>query len=216
MVRAPKTSHVMDFRVAGQRLALATRISLAAVLVASHFTTTSPYVYPHYVLIILLHRYGLSRYFGVRLRPWQSVYISVAVFLHPMGGLYGWYGSVWWFDHLTHTASATLVAAIGFTVARAHRTRAGVHHWFVPGFTIAFVMAAGHLWEVIETYTPLLTVYGPNDTLWDYVFDFVGGLLVVTFGDRLLSNPPAQLAERVEALDDDHPLVALVGSGEPR
>lgn len=179
-------------------LAVALRVALAGVLVASHFTTTSPYVYPHYVLIILFHPPVLRRFFGVRLRPWQTVYVAIPVFLHPMGGLYGWYASVWWFDHLTHTASATLVAAIGFTIARAHEARSGAHPWFVPAFTLAFVMTAGFVWEVTETLTPLLTVYGPNDTFWDYVFDFVGGLLVVLLGDRFLARPAEQLAEHAE------------------
>lgn len=189
-----------------------TRLLLAAVLVASHVLSTSPYVYPHYVLIILFHPPFLRRVFGVRLRPWQTVYVAVPVFLHPMGGLYGWYASVWWFDHLTHAASATLVASVGFTLARAYETRRGVHPWFVPAFTIAFVMAAGFVWEVVETLTPLLTVYGPNDTFWDYVFDFVGGAIVVALGDRLLPGPPAQLADHVDAIDVDLPLAGAVGS----
>lgn len=196
----------------GHRVALVLRILLASVLVASHFVTTSPYVYPHYVLIILFHPPFLRRVFGVRLRPWQTVYVAIPVFIHPMGGLHGWYASVWWYDHLTHTASATLVASIGFTLARAHERRSPVNPWFVPAFTIAFVMTAGFVWEVVETLTPLLTVYGPNDTFWDYVFDFVGGLIVVAFGDRLLPGPAAQLAEHVDDLDVNLPLVGVAGS----
>ena len=212
----------MTERGAGVReLALAIRLVLAGVLVGSHFVTDSPYVYPHYVLIILLHPPFLRRAFDVRLRPWQTVYVSIPVFLHPMGGLFGWYSTVWWFDHLTHTASATLVASIGFTLARAHASRSAdassrVHRWFVPAFTIAFVMAAGFVWEVVETYTPLLSVYGPNDTFWDYVFDFVGGLVVLALGDRLLPEPAEQLAGRLDELDVDLPLPGTVESERSR
>ena len=181
----------------GRLLAGVVQVVLAGTLVTSHVTTSSPYVYPHYVLLILGHP-ALLRRFGVRIAPWQIVWISAALFFHPMGGLYGLYRSIWWFDHLTHTMSATLVAAIGYTLVGAYRRRTGVPRWVVPAFTIAFVMAAGHLWEVIETYTPLLTVYGPNDTLWDYVFDFVGGILVVAFGPRFLADGATGLAEHVE------------------
>ena len=196
-------------------IALVLRVALAGVLVWSHFVTTSPYVYPHYVLIILFHPPFLRRIFGVRLRPWQTVYVSLPVFLHPMGGLYGWYSTVWWFDHLTHAASASLVAAIGFTIARAHERRAAPDPWFVPSFTIAFVMTAGVLWEVIELYTPLLTVYGPNDTFWDYVFDLVGGLLVVLLGPRFLARPAEQFTERLEEVDVDLPLPGTVETERP-
>lgn len=190
-------------RTAPGVLALGIRIVLAGILVASHFVADSPYVYPHYVLIILLHPPFLRRIFDVRLRPWQTVYVAIPVFLHPMGGLFRWYSTVWWYDHLTHLASATLVAAIGFTLARAHASRSRVHRWFVPAFTIAFVMTAGFVWEVVETFTPLLTVYGPNDTFWDYVFDFVGGLIVVVLGDRLLTDPADQLADRLDGVLSD-------------
>ena len=203
-------------------LALAVRLALAGTLVASHFVTDAPYVYPHYVLIILLHPPFLRRFFGVRLRPWQTVYVAIPVFLHPMGGHYGWYRTVWWFDHLTHFASATLVAAIGLTLARAHAARVRrasrprVSPWFVPAFTVAFVMGAGFLWEVIETLTPLLTVYGPNDTFWDYVFDFLGGLVVVALGNRLFPEPPAQLADRLDELGLDASVSAAPGSEQSR
>lgn len=197
-------------------LALAIRLLLAGVLVGSHFVTDSPYVYPHYVLIILLHPPFLRRVFGVRLRPWQTVYVSIPVFLHPMGGLFRWYSTVWWFDHLTHFASATLVAAIGFTLASAYASGTRIHPWFVPAFTVAFVMTAGWIWEVVETLTPLLTVYGPNDTLWDYVFDFLGGVAVVALAPRLLPGPAEQLAERVEEVDLDLPVPAAIETERTR
>ena len=197
-------------------LAMATRFLLAGVLVGSHFVTTSPYVYPHYVLIILLHPPFLRRVFGVRLRPWQTVYVAIPVFLHPMGGLFGWYRTIWWFDHVTHFASATLVASIGYTLARAYASGPRIHRWFVPAFTVAFVMTAGWIWEVVETVTPLLTVYGPNDTFWDYVFDLLGGLAVVVLAPRLFVEPAEQLAERIEEVDLDLPVPAAIESDRTR
>ncbi|MFB6106816.1 MAG: hypothetical protein ABEJ70_07570 [Halobacteriaceae archaeon] len=168
----------------------AIQVVLAGTLVAAHAVSTSGYVYPHYVLLIVGHPW-LCRRVGIRLRPWQVAYVSVALFLHPMGGLFGLYASIWWFDHLTHAMSATLVAAIGYVAVRglwsAGRESLGPT-WRARLFAFAFVMLAGVAWELIEELTPLLTVYGPNDTLWDYVFDGVGGLLVVIAGERALAN----------------------------
>lgn len=171
------------------------QLGLAGGLALSHFVTASPYVYPHYVLLILLHPMILRRGFGIHLRPWQVGYVSAGLFLHPLGGLYGLYSTVWWFDHATHTLSATLVAAIGFVIVSAYDRRVGP---LLPGaiaaFTFAFVMSAGVLWELVETLTPILTVYGYNDTVLDYVFDAVGGLLVIVLGPRLLRPATAALA----------------------
>lgn len=184
-------------RTPGRSLATVVQVVLAAILVASHLVSTAPYYYPHYVLLILGHQPALRRV-GIRLAPWQSLWIATALFLHPMGGLFGLYRSVWWFDHLTHAMSATLVAAIGFTTARAYRRLGGGPGWVVPAFTIAFVVVAGLLWELLETYTPLLTVYGPNDTLWDHVFNLLGGVVVAVWGPRFLDDAATGLAARFE------------------
>lgn len=181
-------------------VAWAVQLGFGSALVASHFVTESPYVYPHYVLLILLHPALLDRGFGLRIPPWQVVYVSFALFAHPIGGLYGFYASVWWFDHLTHTLSATLVAAIGYTLADAARRYAGGPRWLVPAFAMAFVLSAGLLWEFVELHVDWLTVYSYNDTLLDYVFNTLGGLLVVIAGPRVLSPRTSGLAERIEAV----------------
>ncbi|MDX1746273.1 MAG: hypothetical protein R3324_10075, partial [Halobacteriales archaeon] len=95
-------------------VAVLAQLVLAVGLAASHLVTETNYLYPHYVLLILGHPALIRRVFGFRLRPWQIGYISAALFLHPIGGLYEFYESIWWFDHLTHTLSATLVAALGY------------------------------------------------------------------------------------------------------
>lgn len=173
------------------------QLGLAGALVAAHFETTTPFLYPHYVLLIVLHPF-LLRYAGIGVPPWQRVYISTALFLHPIGGLYGLYKDIWWYDHLTHFLSATLVASIGYVLARSHAHRAQPHPWFVPVFTVAFVLAAGFVWELAEPLTPFLTVYGPNDTWWDYVFNLLGGLLVVAAGRFVLADAAAGLARRLD------------------
>mgnify|MGYP006279738851 CR=1 FL=1 len=170
------------------------QLALAAVLTAGHTVTPTNYVYPHYVLLILAHPLLVKRFLGLRLDPWQIAYISAALFLHPFGGLFELYETIWWFDHVTHTLSATLVAAIGYTLIRAWTVRTGGFPLAVPVGTFVVVMTGGHLWELLELHVDWLTVYSYNDTYWDYVFNALGGLLVVVFGRFTLDAGARQVA----------------------
>lgn len=170
------------------------QIVLASALAASHFVSHAPYLYPHYILLILVHPLLVRRTLGLTLPPWQIAYISFALFAHPIGGLFGYYMTVWWFDHLTHTLSATLVAAIGYTLVRALEFRGVDVRFLVPTFTFAVVMTGGLIWETVEVYVDWLTVYSYNDTLWDYVFDALGGVLVILLGRWTLDDGARQVA----------------------
>lgn len=185
------------WRSADGLLAGLVQLGLASTLVASHFTTTSPYVYPHYVLLILFHPLIL-RLVSISVSPWQRVYIATALFLHPMGGLFGFYNTIWYFDHITHFMSATLVSSIGYVLARSRWGHSGIGRWLVPAFTMAFILTAGFVWEIIEILTPVLTVYGPNDTAMDYVFNTVGGLVVIAFGRYVLAEAADDLDTRID------------------
>ena len=65
----------------------------------------------------------LERDYDVPMDAGLTLWITGAVFLHALGtvGLPGmeesFYRSVWWWDHLTHALSASIVAAVG---GRAH------------------------------------------------------------------------------------------------
>ena len=130
-----------------------------------------------------------SRY-GVEFRPWQRVYIGTAMLTHAIGML-GPYDDTWWWDHVTHTHSATLVGGFVHAVARRRgrdpRPR-----------VLAAVVGLGLLWELLEYAVhaitdrlgvdPVLIPYSTRDTLVDIVFNLLGALLVLAFGDRLLRN----------------------------
>jgi xanthosine utilization system XapX-like protein len=132
----------------------------------------------------------VERRFGVELRPWQRVYVAAAMVNHSVGML-GPYDDVWWWDHLTHTHSATLLGGVVFAVARRRGRDPGPR-------VVAVVVCAGVLWEVAEYaihatarrlgVEPVLVTYGRSDTLFDLLFDLVGALLVVVLGDYLLDN----------------------------
>ena len=137
-----------------------------------------------------------ERRYDVAFEPWQRAYLNAAMLTHAVGML-GPYDDVWWWDHLTHTHSATLLGGFDFTAAR-HRGRDPRPR------VVAAVACAGVLWELGEysvhatanrlELEPLLVSYGPRDTLFDLVFDLVGAVLVLLLGDRLLENltPPAE------------------------
>ncbi|WP_254763828.1 hypothetical protein [Natrinema marinum] len=131
-----------------------------------------------------------ERRYDIEFQAWQRVYLQSAMLTHAVGML-GPYDDVWWWDHLTHTHSATLLGGAVFAAARRRgrdpRPR-----------VVAIVAVAGVLWEIGEYVVhtvadwvglePLLVTYGRADTLFDLVFDLVGALLVLVFGDRVLGN----------------------------
>ena len=132
----------------------------------------------------------VERRYDVRFRPWQRVYTEIAMLAHAVGML-GPYDETWWWDHVTHTLSATL---LGGAVHAAARRRGRDPRSRV----LAVVVGGGVLWECLEYAVhalsdryglePVLIPYSARDTLLDLWFDLLGALLVVLFGDRLLRN----------------------------
>jgi hypothetical protein len=159
----------------------------------------------------------LERDYSVTLDAGLVLWVTAAVFLHAWGtvglpGLGSFYANVWWWDHLTHTLSATLVAAVGYSIARAldeHSDAVYFPPQFMFGFILLFVVAAGVVWEVVEFLVALaatrtgsdavLTQYGLDDTMLDLLFDTVGGILVALWGSSQLSGVVEHLVARLES-----------------
>jgi hypothetical protein len=144
---------------------------------------------PAPVVVELLAPVVLAR--EVVLGPTLPVWLAVAGVLHSLGML-GVYESTWWWDHLTHTVSAALVAALlyaGVLVAFPNTAGTGGPSGAVVVATVAFTLAVGGLWELLELVArevserfdvePALVYYGWRDTVLDLGFDVVGALLVV-------------------------------------
>lgn len=125
--------------------------------------------------------------------PELAVWAAVAGFLHSVGML-GPYDTVWWYDHVTHSVSAALLAALVYagllaTVADAWSTLA------VAAATVGYAFLAGVAWEGLELLAravgerydvePVLVQYGWRDTAYDLAFDVVGTLAVVALDVRL-------------------------------
>jgi hypothetical protein len=157
----------------------------------------------------------LERDYQLPMDPALTLWISAAVFLHALGtaGLPGdtvnLYRSVPWWDHLTHTLSSSIVAAVGYATARAielHSDGVSLPGRFMFVFILLFVLAFGVFWEVIEfgvaglaqlTGTQrVLTQYGLEDTMLDLLFDTLGGLVVAVWGTAHLTDFVGVLEER--------------------
>ncbi|QLG60837.1 hypothetical protein [Halorarum salinum] len=138
---------------------------------------------------------GLSLEFG-EVGPVLSLWIGVAGFLHCLGML-GLYESVPWWDHVTHTVSAALVAALvyaGVLVGARQSPHVPPGPLTVGGATVLSTLAIGVFWELVELVArdvgesldvePVLVHYGWRDTALDLGFDAVGALAVVLLDVR--------------------------------
>ena len=160
----------------------------------------------------------LERDFEIPMDAGLTLWITSAVFAHAFGtvGL-PWtplspYQSVWWYDHLTHGLSASVVAAVGYATARAldvHSDAVTLPPGFMTLFIFLFVLAFGVFWEVTEFsisevsavlgFSSVLTQYGLEDTMLDLVFDMVGGAVVALWGGAYLNDVVSALAARLDA-----------------
>ena len=160
----------------------------------------------------------LQRDFELPMDAGLTLWITAAVFLHAFGsvGLPGTalspYQSFWWYDHVTHALSASVVAAAGYATVRAldvHSDDVNFPREFMVLFIFLFVLAFGVFWEVIEfTVSELssvlgsgsiLTQYGLEDTMLDLVFDTVGAAVVAVWGGARLSGVAQALATRLDS-----------------
>jgi hypothetical protein len=157
----------------------------------------------------------LERDYDIELDPALVLWITLAVFLHGFGtvGLPGAeahpYRAVPWWDHMTHTFSASLVAGAGYVTVRGldeHTDAVSFPSRFVFVFILLFTMAFGVFWEVIEfaialiadaTGAPsVLTQYGLEDTMKDLLFDTLGGIVVGLWGTAHLTGVTNAVVER--------------------
>lgn len=156
----------------------------------------------------------LARDFDIQVDAGLVLLLTTALFLHTLGML-GLYSGVWWYDHVTHTLSAMLVAGVGYTATRAvdrYSDAIYLPREFLALYIVLFTLAAGVFWEVLEflarelaewlALDPVLVQYGLGDTLVDLVFDTVGAVAVALFGterfDGLVDRLSEWLHRRVE------------------
>lgn len=129
--------------------------------------------------------------------PVLSVWLATAGLVHTIG-MFGPYDTVWWWDHVTHTLSATLLAAIVYAILlAAEPSVAGVElggAGRIAG-TIGITVALGVVWEFLELgareagktrgVDPILEFYGLRDTGLDIAFDALGAVIVLLLDLRI-------------------------------
>ncbi|GAA5063838.1 hypothetical protein GCM10025751_52610 [Haladaptatus pallidirubidus] len=132
----------------------------------------------------------IERQYDIKFQPWQRVYTGIAMLMHAVGML-GPYDDTWWWDHITHTLSASLLGgAVHVAAQRCGRDP--------QRSVLTAIVGGGVLWEVMEyaihgltdrlDLEPVLIPYSARDTIVDLFFNLLGALLVLLFGDRLLQN----------------------------
>jgi hypothetical protein len=159
-------------------------------------------------LVITVLPAVLERNYDLPLDPWLGVWITTAVFLHTLGSA-GLYGLIYWWDNLTHAMSASLVAAVGYTAARAvdlHSDDIHVPRRFVFVYIFVVVLSFGVIWELFEFgldiiadetgITMPLAQHGLDDTVRDLMFNSLGALLVALFGQVHLTDVAETVRER--------------------
>lgn len=160
----------------------------------------------------------LERDHEIPMDPALTLWITGAVFLHALGtvGIPGsglsFYRSVWWYDHVTHALSASVVAAASYATIRAIDLHSEDIH-LPPRFTFVFVLlftiAFGVFWEVVEFAiaevaaligsTSVLTQYGLEDTMMDLLFDVLGGVVAAVWGTAYLTDVVGAVRDRLDA-----------------
>lgn len=154
---------------------------------------------PLYGVAILVVPPFVGRLCRQRFGPIQRVWVSVGLAIHPTGALYDLYQLLWWYDHLAHFASASLVAGLAYLVVVAVVTAGRDRD--VPAAAHALVLASmvlvGISWELFELQVTYLHVAGPEDTLADMSYNLVGWLAVAPRWHSLLTVMPRRLAGRL-------------------
>ena len=170
------------------------------------------------LLVTFLPAY-LERNYKFAMNVGLVLWITVAMFLHAFGTLplpaldfLSPYSATWWWDHMTHALSSSLVAGVAYATVVALDEHSEFVHMppkvlFV--FMLMFVLAFGVVWELLEFYISVgaalvgadtvLTQYGLEDTVLDMFYNTVGGLLVAVFGSAHLSGVSRELAARLDA-----------------
>lgn len=146
--------------------------------------------------------------------PFQFNFLIVfALFLHVVGGFYGFYDTISWWDHLTHAMSASLVASLGLVfVVSIDRYYESIclPKTFIAFFIIMFTMAFGVIWELtefgVDELTGSLMQYSLDDSMLDMLFDGFAGFFVAAATTQYLfkHTTPKEFAESfdVEAARD--------------
>ena len=140
----------------------------------------------------------IERKYDLPLDPWLALWVTAAVFLHTLGSS-GLYAHISWWDHVTHSLSASLVAGAGYTAARAidiHHDRISIPSEVSFVYIFVVVLSFGVVWELFEFGLDVISAasglqmplaqHGLEDTIKDLMYNSLGALVVAVFGQAHL------------------------------
>lgn len=115
--------------------------------------------------------------------------ITLLIFLHTFFGEWmRFYEKVWIWDKILHIYGTAVISILAFMIVYTlHYTRKiRITLPLVGLFTIAFAMAVGALWEIGEFIIDKAfnkdTQNGLDNTMWDIINDFIGGIFIAVIG----------------------------------
>jgi len=137
----------------------------------------------------------IKRKFEVVL-PWELTLLMVtALYIYVAGNIRGWYEIFYpIYDKAAHFLTAVLVAILGFVsvVILDKFTEIKMNRIMIVLFTIIFTVAIGAFWEIDEFLCDQLfgtaLQKGLEDTMWDLIFDFIGGCVIALLGNFYLKR----------------------------
>ncbi|MBI5810298.1 MAG: hypothetical protein HZB21_03805 [Deltaproteobacteria bacterium] len=115
--------------------------------------------------------------------------ITLSLFLHTfMGEGLSLYKRLWLFDKMLHLYGSAVIALLAFlfvyTLHYTKKVRLTVP--LIGFFTVIFALAAGGLWEMgefgVDNIFGKQTQDGLDDTMYDMINDFIGGVIVAMLG----------------------------------
>lgn len=145
--------------------------------------------------ILTMMPWLLKRKWSITL-PWELNFLIVfSLYLHVGGSVQGWYQLFYpFYDKVGHFIGSATIAILGFTwvVVLNQYGEIKMNRPMVMLFVIVFTLALGTIWEISEfLYDRFLgTQCQPSleDTMFDLIFDLVGGSIVGIFGNIYLSK----------------------------
>lgn len=176
-----------------ERLTLVSRgmqAVMAAVVVAGVTTNNTAWV-PAAALSLVVSEVPslLKRDLHLVLPIEMNLWLVLALFLHVIGGVSGFYDNLPGWDHLTHAMSSSFIAALGSVVVVAldkYVDSIYLPRFFVAFFIVMFTMAVGVSWELMEYLVDEITgsymQYSLADTMLDLLFDSFAGFIVAAYG----------------------------------
>ena len=115
--------------------------------------------------------------------------VTFALYLHIVLGEWArFYHNIKGYDWIVHYVGTAVVSILAFLLTYTlHYTRKlRLTLPFIAFFTVIFALAMGTLWEITEFTVDRFFGYdtqkGLNNTMWDLIFDLIGGVTTALLG----------------------------------